>query len=87
MFGSPRTGSTWLSRMMAELDGQKRWHEPYVGLLFGSFIHERLEGNSKLLNNPSFIMGEPYREAWLNSIRNFVIEGAVVRYPDLKKDD
>ena len=87
MFGSPRTGSTWLSRMMAELDGQKRWHEPYVGLLFGSFIHERLEGNSKLLNNPSFIMGEPYREVWLNSIRNFVIEGAVARYPNLEKDD
>ena len=61
------------------------WHEPYVGLLFGSFIHERLEGNSKLLNNPSFIMADPPREAWLNSIRNFVIEGAAARYPNLKK--
>jgi GT2 family glycosyltransferase len=42
MFGSPRTGSTWLSWMMAELEGQERWHEPYVGLLFGSFVYERL---------------------------------------------
>src|SRR5215211_2624566 len=86
MFGSPRTGSTWLSRMIAELDNQKRWHEPYVGLLFGSFIYERLEGNTKLLNNPGFIMGEPYRKAWLDSIRNFVVEGAVARYPNLRDD-
>src|SRR5215210_5784740 len=86
MFGSPRTGSTWLSRMMAELDNQERWHEPYVGLLFGSFIYERLEGNTKLLNNPSFIMGEPYRKAWLDSIRNFIVEGAIARYPNLRDD-
>ena len=73
MFGSPRTGSTWLSWMMAELEGQERWHEPYVGLLFGSFIYERLGNNTKLLNSPAFIMGEPYRQVWLDSIRNFVI--------------
>ena len=59
MFGSPRTGSTWLSRMMAEFDNQERWHEPYVGLLF-SFLYERLEGNDKLLHKPSLILGEPY---------------------------
>ncbi len=38
MFGHSRTGSTWLSWMMAELENQERWHEPYVGLLFGSSI-------------------------------------------------
>ena len=86
MFGSPRTGSTWLSRMMAEFDNQERWHEPYVGLLFGSFLYERLEGNDKLLHKPSLILGEPYREAWLKSIRNFVIEGVAVRYPNLRDD-
>jgi hypothetical protein len=86
MFGSPRTGSTWLSKIMAELDNQERWHEPYVGLLFGSFIYERLEGNDKLLNSPAFIMGEPHREVWLRSIRNFVLEGAKARYPELRED-
>ncbi|MEJ7841886.1 MAG: glycosyltransferase [Rubrobacter sp.] len=85
MFGSPRTGSTWLSRMMAELDNQERWHEPYVGLLFGSFVYERLQ-NSKLLGNASFIMGEPHRRVWLNSIRNFLLEGARARYPNLRDD-
>ncbi|MDQ4129361.1 MAG: sulfotransferase, partial [Actinomycetota bacterium] len=83
IFGSPRTGSTWLSRIMAELNNQERWHEPYVGLLFGSFIYERLGENSKLLNNPSFIMGEAHREVWLRSIKQFVVEGAKARYPRL----
>jgi GT2 family glycosyltransferase len=86
MFGSPRTGSTWLSKIMAELENQERWHEPYVGLLFGSFIYERLKDNDQLLNSPAFIMGEPYREVWLNSIKSFVLEGAKARYPALKKD-
>ena len=86
MFGSPRTGSTWLSRMMAELDNQERWHEPYIGLLFGSFLYARLEGNEKLLNSSTFIMGEPYRKVWIESIKNFVIDGATARYPGLKED-
>ena len=85
MFGSPRTGSTWLSRMMAEFDNQERWHEPYVGLLFGSFLYERLQ-NSKLLDNASFIMGEPHRQVWLDSIKSFILEGAQARYPNLRDD-
>jgi hypothetical protein len=85
MFGSPRTGSTWLSWMMAEFDNQERWHEPYVGLLFGSFLYERLQ-NSRLLSNASFIMGEPHKRVWLDSIRNFVFEGARARYPNLRDD-
>jgi GT2 family glycosyltransferase len=86
LFGHSRTGSTWLSWIMAELENQERWHEPYVGLLFGSFIYERLKDDNKLLNNPAFIMGEPYREVWLRSIRNFVLEGAAARYPELEED-
>ena len=86
MFGHSRTGSTWLSWMMAELENQERWHEPFVGLLFGGFIYERLKDATKLLNEPTFIMGEPYREVWLRSIRNFVLEGAAARYPELRED-
>ena len=87
MFGHSRTGSTWLSWMMAELENQERWHEPYVGMLFGSFMFGRkIKNNTKLLNNPTFIMGEPYREVWLRSIRNFVLEGAAARFPELGQD-
>ncbi len=86
MFGHSRTGSTWLSWMMGELENQERWHEPYVGMLFGNFVYEKLKGNDNLLNNPTFILGEPYREVWLKSIRNFVLEGAAARYPELRED-
>jgi len=71
--------------MMAEFDDQERWHEPYVGLLFGSFLYERLE-NSKLLDQASFIMGEPHRKVWLDSIKNFILEGARARYPNLREN-
>ncbi len=86
MFGSPRTGSTWLSKMMAELGNQERWNEPYIGLLFGSFLYERLDGNTKLFNNPNFILSDRYREVWLRSVKNFVLDGARARYANLRDD-
>jgi hypothetical protein len=48
---------------------QGRWHEPYVGMLFGSFMYQRLKGNDKLPNNPTFILSEPYREVRCGSGR------------------
>jgi hypothetical protein len=33
IFGSGKTGSTWLSHMMADLEGYKLWAEPDVGKL------------------------------------------------------
>jgi hypothetical protein len=86
MFGHSRTGSTWLSWMMAELENQERWHEPYVGMLFGSFMFQRLKDNHVVLNSPHFIMAEPYREVWLRSIRSFILEGAAARFPELRED-
>ena len=86
MFGHSRTGSTWLSWMMAELENQERWHEPYVGMLFGSFMYQRLKDNDKVLNNPGFILAEPYKDVWLGAIRNLVLEGAAARYPGLGED-
>jgi hypothetical protein len=86
MFGHSRTGSTWLSWMMAELENQERWHEPYVGMLFGTFIYQKLKDNPVVLNSPTFIMAEPYREVWLRSIGNFILEGAAARFPELKED-
>jgi GT2 family glycosyltransferase len=86
MFGSPRTGSTWISGVMAELKGGQRWNEPHVGLLFGSFFYEKMGPDNPLMDSPAFILGSPYRKAWLNSIKNFVLEGAAVRFPKLESD-
>lgn len=87
MFGSPRTGSTWISGVMADLRNGRRWNEPHVGLLFGSFLYEKIGPDNELTNSPAFILGGPHREAWLRSIKNFVLEGAAARYPDLRPDE
>ncbi len=86
IFGHGRTGSTWLSQMMAEFKNQKRWNEPYVGDLFGSFMYQRRVVDDKMMNNQSFIMGNSYREVWLRSIRYFVLDGAAARFPELGED-
>jgi hypothetical protein len=86
MFGHSRTGSTWLSWMMAELENQERWHEPYVGMLFGNFLYQRLKDNPVVLNSPHFILTDRYREVWLRSVRNLVLEGGAARFPELRED-
>src|SRR5829696_2218312 len=81
MFGSGRTGSSWLSTMMGDLDGHVRWNEPYVGELFGTAYY--LRAGERMRGRKDFVLGEGYREAWVHSIRNFVLEGANVRFPEL----
>src|SRR5215213_5630068 len=84
MFGSGRTGSSWLSTMMGDLEGHARWNEPYVGELFGTAYYVR--AGERMRGRKDFVLGEGYREAWLRSIRNFVLEGANVRFPGLGED-
>jgi hypothetical protein len=83
IFGSGRSGSTWLSSMMGDMSNQVLWGEPWVGTLFGNFYYGQNEGRRQ---NPQFILGR-HRESWLRSIRNFVLDAAAVTFPDLKKDD
>src|SRR5918994_580318 len=81
MFGSGRTGSSWLSTMMGDLEGHARWNEPYVGELFGSAYY--LRAGERMRGRKDYALGDDYREAWINSIRNFVLEGANARFSGL----
>ena len=83
IFGSGRSGSTWLSSMMGELSGQSLWGEPWVGTLFGNFYYGQGE---KRRQSPEFILGH-HRESWLGSLRNFVLDAAAVTFPNLKEDN
>ena len=74
IFGSARTGSTWLGRMLGELGAL--WDEPAVGALFGEFYYERFPER----RGTRFIMANRYRPAWLPAIRSMVLEGARARY-------
>ncbi len=79
IFGSGRSGSTWLSSMMGDLTGQVVWGEPWVGSLFGNFYYHQDE---KRRRNHQFIMGG-HRESWLRSMRNFVLDAAAVNFPNI----
>jgi hypothetical protein len=81
MFGSGRTGSSWLSTMMGDLEGHARWNEPYVGELFGSAYYIR--AGDRMRGRKDYALGDDYREAWILSIRNFVLEGANARFSGL----
>ena len=84
IFGSGRSGSTWLRSMMSEMERHRVWEEPMVGQLFGVFHKQAQEGQLKSAN---FIMGEPTRKGWTRSIRNFVLDGAMYANPRLGPDD
>jgi hypothetical protein len=83
IFGSGRSGSTWLSSMMGEMSGQTLWGEPWVGTLFGNFYYAQGEGRRQ---SPQFILGR-HRQSWIRSIRNFVLDAASVTFPNLKQED
>ena len=76
IFGTGRTGSTWLAAMMEEPEGHDVWFEPRVGTVFDPQRFQRHGGKH-------FILASQYREIWLRSIRNFILDGANARFPEL----
>jgi Sulfotransferase family len=81
VFGVARTGSSWLGAMMGDLDDHATWYEPYVGDVFGYAYYMRAGEQQRMRED--YILGDPYREAWIRSLRTFVLEGADARFPEL----
>lgn len=85
VFGTARTGSTWLSSMMAELAGHNLWSEPYAGTLFAPTFYKlpwRLIGERK-----AAILSRRYKHVWLKSVRSMVLDGASARFPEVAEDE
>jgi hypothetical protein len=85
IFGSGRSGSTWLSTMMGDVEGHAMWGEPWVGTLFGRFYYHSGVERSKH-QSEQFILGS-HRDTWLGSIRNFVLDAAAATFPGLNEDN
>jgi hypothetical protein len=83
IFCTSRSGSTWLRSMMEDLAPGETWEEPKVAKLFGGFYENALE---EQLNSANFVMGNPTRESWISSIRNFVLDAAWACNPSLTAD-
>ncbi|HEX5914855.1 MAG TPA: hypothetical protein VFY54_17175, partial [Rubrobacter sp.] len=55
IFGSGRSGSTWLRSMMGDPSRHLVWEEPMVGQLFGNFHRRAQKAN---LIRPDFVMAD-----------------------------
>jgi hypothetical protein len=88
ILGTPRVGSTWLGAMMGSMKGYRLWHEPLVGRLFGYFFyHLGIEWDAwpEDYRSSGFVYSPHHREAWIRSIRSFVIDGANARAPKISR--
>jgi hypothetical protein len=85
IFGTARSGSTWLASMMGELEGQHVWNEPLVGALLGNFYYERA-GHRADKGGKNFILGRRYKNTWVAPIRDLVLGGAAARFLELAED-
>ena len=82
IFGTVRTGSTWLASMMRDGENHAMWNEPRVGELFGSFY----ESAAHRRDNENFVMGLHRKLVWLKSVRTFVLDSASARFPRFARD-
>jgi hypothetical protein len=77
IFGTGRSGTTWLAAMMGDITSARHWNEPLVGALFGNFYVDR-RGDKR---GKGFILSPEHRRVWLSNIRSMVLDGAASRYP------
>jgi hypothetical protein len=84
IFGTGRSGSTWLASMMGDMAGGRLWNEPLVGKLFGDF---HSDARPKSLRSKNFVMADAHRQAWLEGIRLFVSRVADSRFGDVEEGE
>jgi hypothetical protein len=74
IFGTGRTGSSWLAAMMGAMQGYGVWFEPRVGRLLDPEELGRVPGKN-------YVFSAQFKEIWLNNIRQLVLDGASARFP------
>ena len=84
ILGSPRTGSTWLGRILGEPEGHALWREPFLGVVLG--FRNNL-ANREYVNSGQFLLGEPHREVWVRSMRNLFLDVGRAKFPNISPDN
>jgi hypothetical protein len=77
IIGSPRTGSTWLSRMLGELENCEVWQEPFFGVILS--FRDNI-ANQGWVASQNFILGDPNKPIWLNYMKQMFLTVADVRF-------
>src|SRR5215218_10194097 len=78
IFCSNRSGSTWLSSMMGEIEDHEVWNEPLVGKLFGDLYYVGAAGHQKVKHS---IFGDNTRGSCLDSTQPLVPTEQGARFP------
>lgn len=78
-FGSGRTGSTWLSRMVRAVPGFAPWGEPLVGKMVGDMW--RWPGHGDRRDLAAYVFPEDLPDLWRPQLRSFVLSLADARFP------
>ena len=84
ILGSPRTGSTWLGRILGEQRGHALWTEPFFGVVLG--FRDNL-ANRGYVDSGQFLLGEPHREVWVGSMRRLFLDVARAKFPEMRPED
>ncbi len=77
ILGSPRTGSTWLSRMIGQLDGCRVWQEPFFGVMLSFRDNIANTGHAE---NANFLFGEPNKPIWLEHMKRLFLAVGAARF-------
>lgn len=71
LFGHPRSGTTWLGRLLTDGFDLQMWNEPYLGQVFGFVTHLRRNEPARF-DDPTFWMSHPQRDNWRASLNLFL---------------
>ena len=77
MFGSPRSGSTWLAGMLSFPEGRDLWREPFFGVVLA--LRTKIANQNKL-GKKSYLLADAMKWAWLPSMRNLFLDGVAARF-------
>lgn len=78
IFGTGRSGSTWIARMLRDLRGYALWNEPLVGHMLGDLYHNR---GSEIQHVENFLLGGD-EALWMPSVRQFILSAATAKFPN-----
>src|SRR5919112_1555970 len=80
ILGSPRTGSTWLSEILADPKGYALWREPFFGVVLN--FRDNL-AHRGYINSKQFLLGESYRDVWVGSMRRLFLDVGRAKFPHI----
>lgn len=81
IFGTGRSGSSWLWRMLVSQRECVGWNEPYAGVMFPP-----LQAATNLREREATIFGDSHRQAWNESLKAMFLRCAASRFPEMDSD-